>query len=190
MWISMTHTAEEIKLLPLLSKCLFIASWITVVGSAYPGKQRQQCLLPGNQECKVVWGVPTINTQLQMVCSFTDTHCTSNYTTCIMRSLRRSTVDCDGRATCSWSRLTGLLFCNTAGSVAVLRLVRWGVMFSEDRWSQEVSWSGWFPFEAREWVNPAGLVEGAYFSPTCSCRWLHCDIQNVPRELHCWKSTF
>jgi hypothetical protein len=30
------------------------------------------------------------------------------------------------------------------------------------------SWSGWFPLKSL---------------PTCSCRWLHCDLQNVPREL-------
>jgi hypothetical protein len=47
--------------------------------------------------------VTTINTPLQMVCSFIGTHC--KYTTCNMQSLRWSpwchwlAVDCDGRAT-------------------------------------------------------------------------------------------
>jgi hypothetical protein len=46
-----------------------------------------------------------------------------------------------------------------------LELARWGVLFSGARWSQRVSWSGWFPLKS---------------SPTCSYRWLHYDIQNVP----------
>jgi hypothetical protein len=48
-----------------------------------------------------------------------------------------------------------------------LELAEWGVLFSEARWSQRMSWSGWFSLKS---------------SPTCSCRWLHCDLQNVPRE--------
>jgi hypothetical protein len=48
-----------------------------------------------------------------------------------------------------------------------LRLARWGVLFSEARWNQRVSWSGWFPLKS---------------SPTCSYRWLLYDLQNVPRE--------
>jgi hypothetical protein len=140
----------------------------------------------------------TINTQLQMVCTFIGTHC--NYSTCIMRSLKRSswcywlTVDCDGRTTCSWSRLQVVrpLQPTSTARLAVevswwrrcledcweccysLRLARWGVLFSEARWSQRVSWSdraGWSPMkpeselmrlgwlkpnEAREWVDPAG----------------------------------
>jgi hypothetical protein len=41
------------------------------------------------------------------------------------------------------------------------------MLFSEARWSQRVSWSGWFPLKS---------------SRTCSCCRLHCDLQNVPRE--------
>jgi hypothetical protein len=54
--------------------------------------------------CKIAnVGVATINARLQIVCTFIDTLC--RYTTCIMRSLRRSSlcywsaVDCDGLAT-------------------------------------------------------------------------------------------
>jgi hypothetical protein len=142
----------------------------------------------------------TINTRLQMVCTFIGTHC--NYTTCIMRSLKRisrcywSAVDCVGRATCivevGWRRccLEDCWECCCS-----LRLARWGVLFSEDPWNQILSWSGWFPFEAREWVDAAGLIEARWSqivswsswfplksSPTCSSRWFHCDLQNVQRE--------
>jgi hypothetical protein len=47
------------------------------------------------------------------------------------------------------------------------RLARWGVLFSEARWNQRVSWSGCFSLKS---------------SPSCSYRWLLCDLQNVPRE--------
>jgi hypothetical protein len=48
-----------------------------------------------------------------------------------------------------------------------LELVRWGVLFSEARKSQRVSWSGWFPLKT---------------SPTCSYRWLHCDLVRENKE--------
>jgi hypothetical protein len=87
-------------------------------------------------------GVITNNTRLQMVCSFIDT--LGKYTTSIMRSLRRSSccywsaVDCDGRATSSLSRLTALFLEILPGVLAP----RWGVLFSEARWSQRVDLAG------------------------------------------------
>jgi hypothetical protein len=115
-------------------------------------------------------GIPTINTRLQMVCTFIGTLC--KYTTRIMRSLRRSSrcywsaVDCDGWATCGWSRLPALLLRRLLGVLFFTearfmgRAVQWSPMKPE-------RWSGWFPLKS---------------SPTCSCRWLHCDLQNVPRK--------
>jgi hypothetical protein len=73
-----------------------------------------------------VWGVPTINVLLQMVCTFIGTLC--KYTTCVMRCLRRSSwcywsaVDCDSRATCNWSRLTALLLERLLGVLSL----HWG----------------------------------------------------------------
>jgi hypothetical protein len=68
----------------------------------------------------------------------------------------------------SWNRLTSLLLGDCwECACSSLRLAWWGVLFSEARWSQMVSWSGWFPVKS---------------SPTCSCRWLRCGLQNVPRE--------
>jgi hypothetical protein len=94
-----------------------------------------------------VGGIPTINVGIQMVCTFIDTFC--NYTTCIMRSLRRSSrcywsaVDCDGRATCSWSRLTALLLGDCwECACSSLRLARWSVLFSGARWSRRVDPAG------------------------------------------------
>jgi hypothetical protein len=46
------------------------------------------------------------------------------------------------------------------GARSMGRAVQWSPMKPE-------SWSGWFPLK---------------FSSTCSCRWLRCDLQNVPRE--------
>jgi hypothetical protein len=73
-----------------------------------------------------------------MVCSFIDT--LRKYTTCIMRSswCYWSAVNCDGRATCSWSRLTTLLLERLLG---VLTL-HWGTLFSEARWSHRVDLAG------------------------------------------------
>jgi hypothetical protein len=90
-----------------------------------------------------------------------------------MRSWKRcsrcywSAVDCDGGrlvVEIGWRR-----YClkDCWECCCSLELTRWGVLFSEVRWSQRVSWSGWFPLKS---------------SPTCFCRWLHCDLQNVPRE--------
>jgi hypothetical protein len=86
-----------------------------------------------------------MNTRLQMVCSFIDKFC--KYTTRIMRSSRCywSAVGCDGWATVvevGWRRccLEGCWECCSS-----LGLDRCGVLFSEARWSQRVSWSGWFP---------------------------------------------
>jgi hypothetical protein len=68
----------------------------------------------------------------------------------VTTSMRRSSwcywsvVDCDGRATSCWSQLTALLFCKTAGSVAV----HWG---SLDGACCSVKTD-----EARKWVDPAG----------------------------------
>jgi hypothetical protein len=87
-------------------------------------------------------GIPTINVRMQMVCTFIGTFC--KYTTCIMRSLKRcswgywSAVDCDGRATVvqvGWRRCC-LEDCRECCSS--LGLARWGVLFSEARWSQRV----------------------------------------------------
>jgi hypothetical protein len=106
-----------------------------------------------------------------MVCTFIGTLC--KYATCIMRSLKRSSrcywsaVDCDGRATCIWNWLTALLLERLLGVLlftearSMKRAVQWNPMNSE-------SWSGWFPLKS---------------SPTCSCCWLHCDLQNVSRKL-------
>jgi hypothetical protein len=114
----------------------------------------------------------TINTRLQMVSVFIDT--LSKYTTCVTRSLKRGSFMLlvggwlrwpgDG----SWSQLTALLLGDCSECVCPsLRLAWWGVVFSEARWSQTVSWSDWIPLTS---------------SPTCSYRWLLCDLQNVARE--------
>jgi hypothetical protein len=77
-----------------------------------------------------------------------------------------SAVDCDVRATCSWSRLKALVLGRLLGVLlftaarSMGRAVQWSPMKPD-------SWSGWFPIKS--W-------------PTCSCRWLHCDLQNVPRD--------
>jgi hypothetical protein len=77
-----------------------------------------------------------------------------------------SVVDCDDRATCSWSRLTALLVGRLlgvllfTGASSMGRAVEWSPIKPE-------GWSGWFTLKS---------------SPTCHCRWLHCDLQNVPRE--------
>jgi hypothetical protein len=90
------------------------------------------------------------------------------YTTCIMRSswCYWSAVGCDSRFTVvevCWRRccLEDCWECCSS-----LRLARWGCAV---QWSpmEPESWSGWFPLK---------------FSTTCSYRWLHCDLQNVPRE--------
>jgi hypothetical protein len=102
-----------------------------------------------------------------MICTFIDTFC--KYTTRVMRSLKRSSrcywsaADCDGLATVvevGW-RCCCLEDCWECCSS--LGLARWGMLFMKPE-----SWSGWFPLKS---------------SLTCSCRWLHCDLQNVPREL-------
>jgi hypothetical protein len=68
---------------------------------------------------------------------------------------------------CSSSRLTALLLGRLLGVLlftearSMGRAVQWSPIKPE-------SWSGWFPLK---------------FSPTCSYRWLHCDLQIVPREL-------
>jgi hypothetical protein len=81
-----------------------------------------------------------------MVCTFIGTHC--KHTTCIMRSLRRSSwcywsaVDCDGRATVvevGWRRCCLKDWWSACSS---LRLTRWGVLFSEAQWSQRVDLAG------------------------------------------------
>jgi hypothetical protein len=59
---------------------------------------------------------------------------------------------------CSWSRLTALLLERLLGVL----------LFTEARPMKPESSSGWFPLKS---------------SPTCSYCWLHCDLQNVPREL-------
>jgi hypothetical protein len=113
-------------------------------------------------------GIPSLNVRMQMVCTLIGTFC--KYATCIMRSLKRcsrcywSAVDFDGRATVvqvGWRRwcLEDCWECCT--EVRSMRCaVQWSPMEPE-------SWSGWFPLKS---------------SPACSYRWLHCDLQNVPRE--------
>jgi hypothetical protein len=67
---------------------------------------------------------------------------------------------------CSTSRLTALLLGRLLRVLlftearSMGRAVQWSPMKPE-------SWSGWFPLK---------------YSPTCSYRWLHCDLQNVLRE--------
>jgi hypothetical protein len=67
---------------------------------------------------------------------------------------------------CSRSRLTALLLERLLGVLlftearSMGRAVQWSPMKPE-------SWSGWFPLKS---------------SPTCSSRWLHCDLLSVPRE--------
>jgi hypothetical protein len=99
-----------------------------------------------------------------MVCTFICTFCKK--TTCITWSLKQcsrcywSAIDCDGRATVvqvGWRRWC-LEDCWECCS-SLRRAVQWSPMKPE-------SWSGWFPQS----------------SPTCSCCWLHCDLQNVSRE--------
>jgi hypothetical protein len=77
-----------------------------------------------------------------------------------------SAVDCDGRATCSWSRLTALLLGRLLGVLLFTEARSMGLAV---QWSpmKPESWSGWFQLKS---------------SPTCSCRCLHCELQNVPRE--------
>jgi hypothetical protein len=122
--------------------------------------------------------IATNNALLQIVCTFIDTH--SKYTTCIVRSLRRSScccwsaVDCDRRATVvevGWRRCCledcreCLLF---TGARSMGRAVQWSPMKPE-------AWSGCFPLKS---------------SLTCSYRWLHCNFQNVPRKhSHCTART-
>jgi hypothetical protein len=110
----------------------------------------------------------TIDARLQMVCTFIGTFC--KYTTRVMRSLKQcsrcywSAVDCGGRATYGWCRLTALLLGRLLGVLlftearSMGRAVQWSLMKPE-------SWSGWFPLKS---------------SPTCSYRWLHCGLQNMP----------
>jgi hypothetical protein len=68
---------------------------------------------------------------------------------------------------CSSSRLTALLLGRLLGVLlftearSMGRAVQWSQMKPE-------SWSGWFPLKP---------------SPTCSCCWLHYDLQNLPHEL-------
>jgi hypothetical protein len=105
--------------------------------------------------------------------TFIDTLC--KYTTRIMRSswCYWSAFGCGGRATCGWCRLTALLLGRLLGVLlftearSMGRAVHWSPVKPE-------SWSGWFPLKS---------------SPTCSCPWLHCDLQNLTRELHYSKST-
>jgi hypothetical protein len=68
---------------------------------------------------------------------------------------------------CSWRRWRRCCLEDYWECCSSLGFAWWGVLFSESRWSQKVSWSGWFP------LKPL---------PTCSNRWLHCRLQNVPRE--------
>jgi hypothetical protein len=106
--------------------------------------------------------IPTINTRMQMVCTFIGTLC--KYTTCIMRSLKRS-------SRYYWSAVgksaEGVAAWKTAGSVAL----RWS---SLDETCCSVK-----PDEARGWVDRLIPLKS---SPTCSYRCLHCDLQNVSRE--------
>jgi hypothetical protein len=86
-----------------------------------------------------------------MLCTFIGTLC--KYTTRVMQSLKRfsrcywSAVDCDGWATCSWSRLMALLLGRLLGVLLftearlVRRAVQWSPMKPE-------SWSGWFPLKS------------------------------------------
>jgi hypothetical protein len=68
-------------------------------------------------------------------------------------------VDCSSsRLTALLGRLLGVLLFIEARSMG--RAIQWSPMKPE-------SWSGWFPLKS---------------SPTCCYRWLHCDLQNVPRE--------
>jgi hypothetical protein len=92
-----------------------------------------------------VCGEPQI-ARLHMVCSFITTHC--EYITCIMRSLRRSSccywsaVACDGRAAVvevGWKRYC---YKDCWSACSSLVLARWGVLFSEGRWSQRVDLAG------------------------------------------------
>jgi hypothetical protein len=107
----------------------------------------------------------TIDTRLQMVCTFIDALC--KYATRIMRSSLMLLVGGWLRwpGDCSLSRLTALLLGRVLGVLlftearSMGRAIRWSPMKPE-------SWSGWFPLKS---------------SPTCSYRWLHCDLQNVPR---------
>jgi hypothetical protein len=116
-------------------------------------------------------GIPTINVHMQMVCTFIGTFC--KYTTCVMGSLKRCSLtslvggwlqwpgDCSSSrlAALMLGRLLGVLLFTEARSMG--RAVQWTPMKPE-------SWSGWFPLKS---------------SPTCSYCWLHCDLQNMPREL-------
>jgi hypothetical protein len=72
-----------------------------------------------------------------MVCTFIDTLC--KYTTCIIRTswCYWSAVDCEDRATCSWSRLTALLLGRLLGVLlftearSMGRSVQWSPMKPE-----------------------------------------------------------
>jgi hypothetical protein len=126
-------------------------TWVAVCTDAVKWSYRR-CLMAisvsgEDGTCRCGGGIPTINTWLQMICTFIGMLC--KYTICIMRSswCSWSAVDCDGRATCSWNRLTALLLERLLGVL----------LFT----------FGWFPLKS---------------SPTCSYRWLNCDLQNVPHE--------
>jgi hypothetical protein len=112
----------------------------------------------GSEEARIT----TNNVRLLIVCSFIDTHCT--YTTCFMRSLRRSSccywsaVEVGWRRCCFKDCWECLLF---TGARSMGRALQWSPMKPE-------SWYGWFPLKS---------------SPTYSYRWLHCDFQNkAPTE--------
>jgi hypothetical protein len=82
----------------------------------------------------IVGGIPTINTTLQMVCTFIDTLC--KYTTCIMRSFKWcsrcywSAVDCDRRATVVEVGWRHCCLEDCWECCSSLELARWGVLFS------------------------------------------------------------
>jgi hypothetical protein len=129
---------------------------------------------------KTVVGVTTINTRLQMVCTFIDK--LSKYTTCIMRSLRRSSwcywsaVGCDARATVGevgWRRCC-LENCRECACFS-LGLARWGVLFSEARWSQRVDLAG-----SHLSLRRPAPITGYIRLPESTTR---------RPELHCWKCT-
>jgi hypothetical protein len=121
-----------------------------------------------------------------MVCAFIDTFC--EYTAWFMLSLRRCSrcgggipvgcggsgrlvVDvgwrrCDGRKSCGWGRLTALLLGDCwECACSSLRLACWGVLFSEDRWSQRVHLAG------SRWSlrRPAPVGVAAYRTCRANC---------------------
>jgi hypothetical protein len=140
---------------------LFICSWFTIHNNYHCG------------------GYPhTINTRLQMVCSFIDTLC--KYTTCIMRSLRLLMLLVDG-----WLWWPGDLWLKSADGIAAYKTagsvaLHWG--------SLDGACCSVKPDEAWERVDPAGPTKVLADLLSLVTLWLT-ERAARTREVQCWKCT-